>query len=289
MSIRQRVQRFFNSPRLTKWDLVLCGGAICANFYHQAFCRPVLWATIVLVIAFVPVIIYPQFCGRLQRWRSQVHFLFGIAACVCLYCILFLGWMPMYIPLLIFMKPLAIFSLLPYFLLVQIIYTARSTPGSVKPFASGVLLCIAFSAGMATWFHQSFDRVSAALNDPGKASLVPRNYMTELMLGMHVKYHISFCAYDGWRPPLHDPSIVVAAWLNVPFHASSYFRRTHYDAVCPAPIFFGGDRMAVYASVFPNRSLWQSCSCAIEGAESYYLDAEHRNWRQYEYARTLRQ
>lgn len=289
MSIRQRIQRFFNSPRLTKWNLALCAGAICANLYHQAFCRPVLWATILLVIAFAPVILYPRFRDRMQRWRVPVHFLFGIAACVCLYCILFLGRMTLFIPLLIFIRPLAIFGLLPIFLLVQIIYYARTASGSFKPFISGVFLCIAFAVGMAAWFHRSFDRVNDALYDPGKASLVPHNYMTELMLGMHVKYHISYCAYDGWRPPLHDPSIVVAAWLNVPFHASSYFSRSHNDAVCPAPIFFGGDRMAVYASVFPNRSLWQSCSCAIEGAGSYFQDAEYMNWRQHEYARSLRQ
>lgn len=287
MSFRQRVNRLFRSPKLTYWNSALCAGGICANIYHQAFCRPVLWATITLIIAFAPVVLYPLLRSRLERWQIPVYFLFGIAACICLYCILFLGRMTLFIPLVIFMRPLAVFGLLPIFLLVQIIYHARVASGSFKPFVSGVLLCIVFAVGMATWFHRSFDRVNDALYDPNKASLVPRNYMTELMLGMHIKYHISFCAYDGWRPPLHDPSIVVAAWLNVPFHPDPYRRKYSGDIPCPAPIFFGGDRMGVYNSVFPNNSLWQSCSCAVEYSKDYSSDAERMNWPPHEYVREL--
>ncbi len=288
MSFRQRAHRLFNTPKLTYWNAGLCAAAIAANILFQAFCRPVLWATITLFIAFAPVILYPLKRSRLAQWRTLVCFLFGIAACICVYCILFLGRITLFIPLVIFMRPYAIFGLLPFFLLAQIIYHVRTTPGSIKPFASGVSLCLVFAIGMATWFHRSFDRVYDALNDPTKASLVPANYMTEVMLGMHIKYHISFCAYDGWRPPLHDPSIVVAAWLNVPLHPDRYRRKYSGDAVCPAPIFFRGDRMAVYRSVFPDRSLWQSCSCAVQYSKSYLNNAERMHWPQYESVREIR-
>lgn len=284
MSMRQRLHRFLTSPRLTYWNAGLCAAAIAGNIIFQVFCRPVLWATITLVVAFVPVILYPLLRSTFDRWQTYVHFLFGIAACICIYCILFLGQVTLLTPLLMFINPFAILAWLPCFLLIQIIYHVAATAGSFRPFLTGVVLCLVFAAGMAIWFHRSYPVVRQALADPGMSSNVPPNYMTELMLGMHIKYHTSFCAYDGWRPPLHDPSIVVAAWLNV--HKDTY-RRNRGDIVCPATFFVRGDRIAVYQSVFPKRSLWQSCSCAIMYSWSYHEDAERMNWRQYEQYRAL--
>jgi hypothetical protein len=272
--MRQRLHRFFTSPRLTYWNAGLCTAAIAANILFQAFCRPVLWAAITLIIAFVPVIIYARERDRLLQRRTLVFFLFGIAACICVYCMLFMGRMTLFLPLLMFMRPYAIFGLLPYFLLIQILYHTFTTSGSIKPFVSAVFLCILFAAGMATWFDRHFDRVQEVLKDPDKSALVPANYMTELMLGMHVKYHISFCAYDGWRPPLHDPSIVVAAWLNVPFHPDPHRQSYQGDSVCPAPLFYGGQRIEAYKRVFPNNAIWQSCSCALDYSGEYFKDAD---------------
>lgn len=281
MSFRNRLQRFFTSRGLTFWNVGWCALAIAANAYVQVFCRPVPWATITLIIAFTPVLLYPHIHDRLGRWRPMVHFLFGIAACICVYCILFLAPMISGVPLTRW--PFVIFSYPPIFLLIQITYHVLATSGSLKSFVSGVSLCVLFAIGMATWFHRSFDRVHDALYDPSKASLVPRNYMTELMLGMHVKYHISFCAYDGWRPPLHDPSIVAAAWLNVPFHPDPQRDLYNYGSICTTPIFFGGERIVVYKSVFPQKAIWQTCSCAIQHSDVYFRDAERGGNRHFDH------
>ncbi|MBS1946101.1 MAG: hypothetical protein JST98_13105 [Bacteroidetes bacterium] len=264
MKLLTRLARWMDSPRLVLVNVLLCGAAVLANHLFQVFCRPVVWAWITLIICMVPVIFFPLIKEHAKRFRLPLFFLFGIAACICVYCILFLGPLYAFIPLAVFLNPLAILGLLPIFMLVQIIYHARQTPGSFKPFLSGILLCISFAIGMALWFNRSFSGVQTALHDPSKASQVPPNYMTELMLGMHVKYHISLCVLDGWRPPLHDPSIVVAAWLNVPFLPDP--ERARYrgdDHVCPAPLFFGGDRIAVYKRVFPNKDIHPDCRCAV--------------------------
>lgn len=282
--MRQRIHRFFKSPRLTYWNAGLCAAAVVVNSLIQAFCRPVLWATITLFIAFIPVILYPLQHSRFDQRRTLTFFLFGIAACICVYCMLFMGRMTLMLPLLMFLRPYAIFGLLPYFLLVQVLYHTVTTPGSFKPFVAAVGLCLLFAVGMAAWFDRRFACVQVALKDPDKSAMVPADYMTELMLGMHVKYHISFCAYDGWRPPLHDPSIVVAAWLNVPFHSDPHRRRYHGDSVCPAPLFYGGQRIEVYKRVFPNNAIWQSCSCALDYSGEYSKDAERGGNRHFEYA-----
>lgn len=263
------------SPKLTLVNVLLCTAALLANHYFQIFCRPVPWAWIALVLCIVPVIFFPVFKEQAKQFRRPLFFLLGIAACICLYCILFLGRMYLFILLAVFLNPVSILGFLPVFLLIQIIYHARHTQGTFKPFLAGVLLCVGFAIGMATWFDRSFAVVQEALKDPAKSSLVPPNYMTELMLGMHIKYHISFCAYDGWRPPLHDPSIVVAAWLNVPFKPHPHRRKYRGDFVCPAPLFYGGERIAVYKKVFPKKDIWQPCSCAVAYSKNYF-DAGQR-------------
>jgi hypothetical protein len=276
MAWKDRLVRWMSSPRMAMVNAVLVGGAVLANMQFQVFCRPVPWAWMILLISIVPVIIYPRFKHRMKSSRSLLYFLFGIAACICVYCILFLGKALLIFPLAIFLNPFSILGFVPYFLLAQIFYHTYTTADSIKPFVSGVLLCVAFSIGMAIWFDHHFDHVTTALKDPAEAPAVPANYMTELMLGMHVKYHLSFCGYDGWRPPLHDPSVVVAAWLNSPFHDDPYRKRYRGDLVCPAPIFLGNadlkDRIKVYESVFPENMIWLDCSCARAYSHMYYDD-----------------
>lgn len=270
MKFRTRSAAWMASPWLVLVNVLLCGAALLANHYFQVFCRPVLWAWIALIICLVPVLFFPVFKERMKQFRLPLFFLFGVAACMCLYCILFLGRMYLFIPFAVFLNPVSILGFLPVFLLMQIIFHIRNTPGSFNPFLSGMLLCIGFAIGMAVWFNRCFDVVQTALHDPSKATQVPANYMTELMLGMHIKYHISFCALDGWRPPLHDPSIVVAAWLNVPFLPDPHREKYRGDLACPSPLFYGGDRITVYKRVFPNKALWQPCSCAKAYAEDYF-------------------
>lgn len=265
MKLRNRLARWMASPWLVLVNVLLCEAAVLANHFFQVFCRPVAWAWIALILCIIPVILFPLIKEHAKRFRLPLFFLFGIAACICLYCILFLGKV-----FLFGANPVAILGYPPVLLLAQVIYHARTTSGSFKPFFSGILLCASFAIGMAIWFNRSFDVVQNALHDPSKATQVPANYMTELMLGMHIKYHISFCALDGWRPPLHDPSIVVAAWLNVPFLPDPHRAKYRGDFLCPSPLFYGGDRITVYKRVFPNQALWQPCSCAKAYSQDYF-------------------
>ncbi|MGV9012559.1 MAG: hypothetical protein ACOH13_08200 [Flavobacteriales bacterium] len=234
MSFRQQLRRLASSPWLALVNALLCVGAIMANAHHQVFCRPVLWATVALVLAFAPLVTYNLVRDRLGRGRKVVFFLFGIAACICLYCMVFLSYLNIWgLVTLVFIPfqllryghlgtPMALpLAFLPLFFSIQllgIVFGRSATRPDRRYFGMGAGLCMVFALVMTTWFNLQYSEVQSALTT-GATKGLPRNYMTERMLGMHFKYHLSFCEYDGWRPPLHEPSIVVAVWLTAPFRA----------------------------------------------------------------------
>ena len=226
MSFRQRVGKLFSSPWLALANTLLCLAAIVANAYFQYFCRPVPWAMGVLVAAFVPLITYNLYRDRPGMGKGAVFFLFGIAACICVYCILFIGLMNgvLILAFPVFMgRPVALLAYLPHFLLAQIIFHLTTTAEKRKwrkYFAAGAGLCLLSAVYVSVLFSRNKAAVEAAISDPGRnaAKLVP-GYITERMLGMHFKYHTELCLYDGWRPPLHDPLLVTGrmaarAWVS---------------------------------------------------------------------------
>lgn len=289
MRIRKWIGRVMASPWLSLLNLLLIIAAVLANRQHQSFCRPVPWASVVLVLSFLPLLLYPLLKERLRTFRGPVFFLFGIAACICVYCILFIGmdWRIMLLlPLAAIVKPIGIGTLasLPHFLLAQIIFhlvTSIERRRWRKFFAAGVGLCLGSAFSMAVWFNRCYPSVQAALDDPVRnASLVKPSYMTERMLGMHFKYHMSLCFFDGWRPPLHDPLLVVATWLNFSFMhnpSAETFRRTILRGGRGSP--FGSmnplylqNRITAYKLVFPGRPIKEDCSCAEDYSGKYLND-----------------
>lgn len=288
MSFRQRLRGLVSSPWLAVVNALLCVGAVVANAHHQVFCKPVAWAVVVMVIAFAPLITYNLIRDRLGRFKSVVFFLFGISACICLYCIVFLSYLNIVgllslvsIPFELlrnghFGAPMALpLAFLPLFFSIQLlgIVLGRSATGSDrKHFGKGVALCLAFALVMTSWFNLHYATVRSALSK-GAPNEVPQNYMTERMLGMHFKYHLSFCEYDGWRPPLHDPSIVVAVWLTAPFRADMDYRgHTPWGYQQHSVI----GRIAAYKAVFPGRPVRMDCSCAKGYSKFYFNDPRLR-------------
>ena len=284
MSFRQQLRRLVSSPWLALLNLLLCIAAIFANHHHQVFCRPVLWATVALVLAFAPLITYNLIRDRLGRFKSVVFFLFGIAACICLYCSVFLSeWSVLgllSLPLLPFQLiryghlgspmalPLAGLPLLFLMQIIVIVFGRSRSRTDRRHFRNGIALCLVFALVMTTWFNLHYSTVQSALTT-GETKGMPRNYMTERMLGMHFKYHLSFCEYDGWRPPLHDPSIVVAIWLTAPFRAEMDHRgHTPWGYQYHSVI----DRIAAYKAAFPGRPVRMDCSCAKGYSKFYFKD-----------------
>lgn len=116
------------------------------------------------------------------------------------------------------MNPAAALIFLPYYLLAQIIFHVASAMEGRRSFAAGIGLGVGTALFVAIWYHRNRPAVEAAIEDPARNAVqVAPSFITERMLGMHFKYHTELCLYDGWRPPLHDPLLVMASWLNHPF------------------------------------------------------------------------
>jgi hypothetical protein len=83
----------------------------------------------------------------------------------------------------------------------------------------------------------------------------PHAAAVERILGMHFKYHTrELIGIDGWRPPLHDPAMVIGLW--------SLGRQD------PLPLRLD-ERIALYRQVFPSRNPQADCVCALGDGEGY--------------------
>jgi hypothetical protein len=84
-----------------------------------------------------------------------------------------------------------------------------------------------------------------------------KSFMTEKILGMHFIYHTRFCEFDGWRPPKHEPIIVIGMWLN------NRIDPLHVDLE---------KRLELYKKYFPDKNYKFECSCGIEYRQDYHND-----------------
>jgi hypothetical protein len=164
----------------------------------------------------------------------------GISTGVYAYWVLFLGaW--------VLLMPVPLWFL---FLLVWRNLVRPVSKGIRVWYATGVLLCVLFAAvcGMAY-------RSSCKAYDEGR---VPDgNPMTERIAGMHFLYHTSFCVFDGWRPPLHDPAMVLGMFLN-----------GGCDPLCGMDL---EERVALYHAFYPTKSVTAPCACSLESRRNGYF------------------
>jgi hypothetical protein len=83
------------------------------------------------------------------------------------------------------------------------------------------------------------------------------NFMTEKIIGMHFIYHTEICEYDGWRPPIHEPFLVLGMWWN--------------SMEGPLNISLK-DRLELYRTIFPDNPVKFKCSCALQESTNYHKD-----------------
>lgn len=122
-------------------------------------------------------------------------------------------------------------------------------------FLAGFIVCIGISISAGYQYKQAIIDIEA-FKESDHTEL-NKTFMTEKILGMHFIYHTRFCEYDGWRPPKHEPLLVLGMWLNGredPLHVSLE------------------TRLGLYKQFFPNRPYKFDCSCAMEYSEVYYND-----------------
>lgn len=89
-----------------------------------------------------------------------------------------------------------------------------------------------------------------------------KNFMTEKILGMHFIYHTQYCEFDGWRPPKHEPIMIIGMWLN--------------NRIDPLKVNLE-TRLELYKKFFPDKKYKFDCSCGLEYRQDYHND---KLWKQ---------
>ena len=85
-----------------------------------------------------------------------------------------------------------------------------------------------------------------------------KNPMTERILGMHFRYHTRICIFDGWRPPLHDPAMVLGMRLT-----------GDNDPLAGMPL---ESRLVLYHTVYPSYPVKAGCACSMPSKAGGYFD-----------------
>lgn len=233
-------------------NLLLVAICILGNVASNAgFCRPVLWAAIVQAVSFLNVISFTRL--EQTRLKSVNALLCGISTCVYVYWCLFLGVWVVCMPV-----PLWFLFLLVWRNLVRPVFASARWW-----YLAGILLCVLFALGCGKSY-------SSACKAYDEGRVPDGNPMTERIAGMKFLYHTEYCLYDGWRPPLHDPALVLGMRLN-----------DNRDPLAGMDL---ESRVALYRALYPDRAVVRRCACSIESARNGYsndpLWVENNNNRQ---------
>jgi hypothetical protein len=259
----KRIFFFFSKPwNLAILNAVLIMAAIVTNSIYQAFCRPVTWAAVVLALTFCNTIVYPLFRERTILFYIS-GFISGIATGVFIYCIFFLEHINFLALFLIPFFGLGLIAFIPHFFTLQLVikHLVKKDRLTRILFISGLAVFIAAGAGFGMLYKQSL-REMETFKKSNFTSL-DKSFMNEKILGMYFKYHTEFCEYDGWRPPLHDPALVIGQWFNgredplssIPFHRLELAKR-----------------IPLYKACFPEEPVKLDCSCASQYSSTYHGD-----------------
>ncbi|MCP4443390.1 MAG: hypothetical protein GY810_31190 [Aureispira sp.] len=122
---------------------------------------------------------------------------------------------------------------------------------------------IAILGSITAWKYQQYQRIARIIEDYPDVEIetiaiaekLEKEPYFEKLLGVHMKYHTQACVYDGRRPPIHDP------WLVL------FYRNGNYPKVL-ADLELG-DRWKMHLDLFRAERITEECSC------TYFIDQEH--------------
>ncbi|NVK03719.1 MAG: hypothetical protein HWD92_02805 [Flavobacteriia bacterium] len=226
---------------------------LALNYFFQAFCVPTTWAAITIAICFLNSALAPLLLET--RYKYVSSFIAGISFLLFLYTVVFLGELGHSFGILMILFGIGLGVLVPYFFMAQILWKnlLKTTNSGVKS---------AFVLGMGCAFTMAFlgtKNYREAVKDirefqASNYTELNQTFMTEKILGMHFKYHTKYYPYDGWRPPLHEPLLVIGLWSN--------------DLQDPLPVDLK-TRVRLYRQFFPDKPVQLNCSCALKGRNAY--------------------
>ena len=191
------------------------------------------------IVCFVNMVTF-TWLEQTPLWRLNA-FLCGISTGVFFYWVIFSEWQVIFFP----------GPILFIFLLVwrNVKHPVRKQS---KPwYFAGIAVCVVFAIVSAILFSSAAKKVKNGDYDT-------KNPMTERILGMHFRYHTRICPYDGWRPPLHDPAMVMGMRLT--------------GDKDPLEGMTLETRLQFYHEVYPSLPVKNHCACSKESKRYHYFD-----------------
>ena len=154
-------------------------------------------------------------------------------------------------------------AIIPFFIIFQLILKNIFKP-IVKNYRYYFLLSTILCIGIVIYIGHDYKKAINSIEKFKESNYqeLEKNFMTEKILGMHFIYHTELCGYDGWRPPKHDPALVIGMWLN-----------NRHD---PLDVDLG-TRLELYQKFFPSYQYKFDCSCGIRYSSDYHND---KLWKQ---------
>ncbi len=254
---KTKIYNFFSkSINLSLLNAVLILCLIASNSYFQAFCNPTPWATVLLAVCFTNMVLYP-FLER-SKFLVLTSFINGVSLFVFTYCITFIGFWN-YVIIGFFMVGFpGILALVSPFFVAQLIWKNWLKPKSrlaKHSFIAALFICSLSSVYVGIEYRKACSSIEA-FKQSGYKEFDP-SFMNEKILGVHFIYHTSYCPYDGWRPPKHEPILVIGRWLNGMHDPLDVNLKKRLD---------------IYRQFFPSKTYKFDCSCGIQESASYHND-----------------
>lgn len=246
---------FSKANRLIILNAVLIALVVAFNTYLQAFCIPSVWAGVTVAVCFVNTIFYPILLKT--KLAPLAAFINGISICVFVYCVLFLGHINL-LGFYLIIVGIGLVTFIPHFFVAQLIWESLVSPvNDLCRYCSlsAIIICLLAAAYMGYQYKQALRAIEKF--EKSNYTTLETTFMTEKILGMHFIYHTQICEYDGWRPPVHEPAVVMGWWLNNRIDPLKVDLKT---------------RLALYKKFFPHNRYKLDCSCAIEYSKDYHTD-----------------
>ena len=233
----RRLALFFEPVRryLPWLNIMLAVLAWITNTYWiQGFCQPVPWASAALIAGTTAFLVWPWLMNVNAGVRYGALFLQGLFFTTCLYCAWFMEEGYHLLGLLFFWLILPALVWLPVFFGVQVLRRVNRAALTGKWLAFGLGV---FSLSPVLWWadaqYREMQNVLGSMPLRERKTIanlvraLPRTYMLERVAGATWRYHTSAeFILDGWRPPLHDPLLVICQELH--WHDDFYKRDQEY-------------------------------------------------------------
>lgn len=289
---------FFPSHAHLVFTITLAiSAAVLVNGNMATFCVPVPWVNYLLGLVVLWLFIHP--IGVFSTWveKNNIHWLndliAGLAGFVSIYLILFGAYeylmfcifnliitAPVFIITRWLNKRLktSVFSCLnfygiviylPFIVLLLTLtnmkfWNWRRKMTYFMPSIFFVLISIVGAIQIGNIYHHIIENeYRQASVDKFKRNVI-QGYFLERALGTHWIYHTRICLDDGYRPPYHDPILVMSRLFyfgpdifTEDRHINPLRRHLNYNEMHKA----FPDRTALYQYAFPEKEIPVNCRC----------------------------